>query len=408
MNHEFNDLHRDNYRIITHENIVYSSPLNLVPCIEKTKELCILAILSWHINIKNVPEQFKKELFKLALYSENYNVKCYDTINYGSIFNMINIEYIPKEVITEEIFLKEILNNRYPDFERFKHIYTEDFIQRVLLLNPAFVSTIPQEIRKNYYKYISSIDALLVNIHCIQCIPVKYNTKQICDFAISKDINSISFIPYEFRTKELCELAISKNSKLIHAVPKYIRTKEFYKLALSYDSNIIQHIPEYLKTKEICELAISKNGYTLKYIPEHLKTEELCEIAMFNDSCALKYVPEHLKTEELCEIAILENMSTLKYIPDKFKKELKNKNNYNDQLHELKIKNKQLELKNACFELKLKNIHCDLELKDKQFNELYNKIILLDNSLKQHEIKNRKYNKLILLFVVLSYHIIYL
>ena len=156
---------------------------------------------------------------------------------------------------------------------------------------------------------------------CINYIPQKYQTRELCELAIKHGDMALPFIAEHFKTKELCELAVKKNGWSLEYVPEEYKTSELCKLAVKQSGWALSFVPYKLRTKELCELAIRQNGMALKFVPDELRTEKLYKMAVNRTGVALKFVPKHLITKELCELAVKQNGRAFKYIP----KELKTK-----------------------------------------------------------------------------------
>ena len=199
--------------------------------------------------IQYVPEKFIMESFK------EYHAICLKEMKrHGS-----NFQYLPKNLMTEEICLAAVYNDNrmLPDLP--ENIKTPEFCLKLMKQNGKALEYVPEKLR----------------------------TTELCLVAVKENGMAIKYVPKKLRTAEMCLKAVENNY-----------SAKWYGSALKY-------VPENLKTAKLCFEAVKKGGGALEYVPENLRTAELCFEAVKHDSqMAVFYVPANLKTIEYCLAAV--------------------------------------------------------------------------------------------------------
>ncbi len=223
--HEYNGTTED-YKTI--KKMIQFIPyfFNKIP--KQTHKLCEIAIILDNNNIQYVRDEFKD------------NKICFMIAKLGYI------NYIPKDIVTEDMYIEAVKYNGY--------IFSN--------------------------------------------IPKTKITPLICLEAVKKNGNILCHISKQ--TEEMCLEAVKQSGRAL----KYAKHKtyEICMEAVKQSPSAFQYIPDTFLTEELCLNVVKNDGKLLKYIPNDLQTEEMCILAIKTYFHALKYV--HNQTENVTNEAI--------------------------------------------------------------------------------------------------------
>jgi hypothetical protein len=276
--------------------VVKEYAANLKYCVNKTKELCRLAVEENGYSLKYIQDQ-DEELCKLAV------------SKLGSALQFCKIQ-------TEEICKIAVQSD--PSVLQYVWHQTEELCQLALNLNPEVyvdvrrpdVETYKLNEHKKYGRVMPFIfeseqkaieevkngDALLYY--------VQNPSPELCKIAIKKNPDNFPFIKQQ--TEELCAIALKKSGCYLQLV--HNQTEKLCLIAVKQDPHSLVYVIN--QTEAICKAAVQKVGSLLEYVRE--QTEEICRLAVQQDADALQYV--HHQTEEICKLAVQNEGGALQYV----------------------------------------------------------------------------------------------
>lgn len=160
--------------------------LSYVPTELKTPELCKIAVKIWGTNIQHVPTELITPELCLLAFSKPNSCECV-------------LKFIPEELKTPElcmIAVKSHCNN---------------------------INYVPKNFRTTEI-YLEAIKNGMVDI--FETIPKNMLTPEICKIALETEGSMLQSIPEELKTQELCNIAVENNGLALLDVPDKFRTKE--------------------------------------------------------------------------------------------------------------------------------------------------------------------------------------
>jgi hypothetical protein len=158
----------------------------------------------------------------------------------------------------------------------------------------GYIMCIPKEVvTEDMY-----IEVVKYNGYLFTSIPKTKITPLICLEAVKKSGDILRHINEQ--TEELCLEAVRQYGRALEYVNH--KTYSICMEAIKQNSSAFKYVPNTFLTEELCLNVVKKDGCMLKYIPNHLLTEEICILAIKNNFHALKYV--HNQTENITNDAI--------------------------------------------------------------------------------------------------------
>jgi hypothetical protein len=163
---------------------------------------------------------------------------------------------------------------------------------------------------------------------CLDRIPSRLRTLEMCKIAILRNISDIRFVPKQIDCTDFCIKVVKQYIKtnqrapgILYHAPDHLKSEELCMLLFSQDKWNLKGTPRQFITYQMCVDAIKECGTILKYVPEEFKTQKLCIEAVKQKPHALQYVPKELKTPELCLLAIKQHAYCMQHIPEELKTE---------------------------------------------------------------------------------------
>ena len=327
----------DNYDIFW-DNKLLSDMIKSVPDKYMTIELIKFIIDNYLISRTSILHSISKNVmtYELYMYAFNKNVQC--------------IGDIPKEYVTNDMWLQTIPKLSYWSEEIIKNIpiecLTNDTCENIINVCPCAIKYIPEQfitfnlcelaMSKSYLNDIPdkyrTEEFILKYPNAIKWLHKKYMTKNIVDAYLNCDDVFLDNIPDQYKTLDICKKAARTQNRfcrkfnderydVIEHIPIKYLTTELCKTCITAKYNI-QNIPDDLLTDEFWEWYVDQ-CFCISDVPEKYLTYDICikKVKMYSDN--IKYVPDHLKTQELCNIAIFDGFyvdycNCISYIPDKF------------------------------------------------------------------------------------------
>jgi hypothetical protein len=203
------------YYYSTETNEIDEEYLDAMPTYLRTQFICNL-IRDDKLEIKNLNKKYYNE--EVILYS----VKIFT----------YNIWFIPREFITESIYLETCKNCSY-SIDMPKHLQNINFC----------------------------FECVKIDGHMLRFIPDNFKTKKLCFEAFKKCTYScfVSYIPNElFTDEDFCFKLIRDDPNIFKFIKEKYKTYEMCLYAIEEDFNLISNVPYKLKTKYICEIVINK------------------------------------------------------------------------------------------------------------------------------------------------------
>jgi hypothetical protein len=358
-------------RNIPDVNVFKYLPQNLI-----TEKMCIN--LKWMNNIPqyilnnnyayfqnttlNIPKNYDINHLIYVVNNNNHN-ECFDKFSQEVIkraileFGKIELlKYINKEKLTYNDYLKLVKYNL--NFSEIpKQFLTEELYIKAIKYHENLLKEIPLDsLTQKIYDSVINVDILE--------IPKKFRTKKVWTNYYTKRWNSDCIMPED---EDMFIIYINNQWISYDDYPDKFKTFDMWKFAYKYiladlseedrykiytnnydtnsDLNYIQCIimsrpmvnPDFSSYKvnryKISLLLEDKyRSFVLKYIPDEYKTKEICEFLVMKCNGHFKYVPKELKTKKMCESIVTEYL--FKYIPKKLwtRKVIKNCIKYGNYL----------------------------------------------------------------------------
>lgn len=251
------------------------------------------------------------------------------------------LQYIPKEVMTEEMCIAAIENTK-PDDAKLVLPYISDELLTTSVCNTAV--------------------SCLYN--ALELIPEAKVTKEMCLTAVEKYTLPLKFVPKRFQTEDVWEVAVKNHGSAICHIPEEKRTKRLCMAAFKSCAWSITDIPAKFITVEMCVTALENNLYSREAILAHVlpdvaeqaseivrKQEEddkkmterayeniriisqnpsafksltlearknpvLCQAAVEMDGMLLRFVPKELRSLDICYIAVDRDVDAMFFVPE--------------------------------------------------------------------------------------------
>lgn len=161
---------------------------------------------------------------------------------------------------------------------------------------------------------------------------VNQQSEEMCLLAVKK--NGSELIHVKDQTLEICMEAVKENPWVLKYVERHYQIEEICWCAIKQDVDTIKFIKD--KTPEMCLYVVKNNGGTLRHIKKKYQTEDICLAAIENTHIAYSYVEnttyefrlkavkknwkvielmdEEDRTSLICIEAIKQNLEAFKYI----------------------------------------------------------------------------------------------
>jgi len=236
-----------------------------------------------------------------------------------------------KEKLSDKLFIRLIReDNEY--FKTIpKHHQTKQVCDYILRYGWKYLQFIENQ------TFDQCVKAIKDNHEAIKL--VKNLTMEICIEAIKKNWRCMEFIPEKFQTLELCKILFENDCYLrgfkyiknktdeilteaVRVLPSVLKTiknptYEMYKVAVNSMRGVgLQFIPISKQTDELCKLSVKNKPLSLQYVKN--KTLEICKLAVETNGDALEFVPEKYFDYELMEKAVNNSLNALEFVPKKY------------------------------------------------------------------------------------------
>ena len=197
------------------------------------------------------------------------------------------IQYIPKELITEEIALEAA---------------TQDGEALIYVPRPLRTAEV-------------SLAAVTQNGRSLVFVPSSLRTKEMYLVAVTQTGSALEHVPEVLITEEMMLAAVNQNGRVLSYIPEKLITARVSLAAVTQDGAAIKYVPDGLITEEIALKAVTQNGYSLQHVPDKLITAEIALAAVTQYGESLYYVPKELITEEIALVAVTYSGYSLKDVP---------------------------------------------------------------------------------------------
>jgi hypothetical protein len=153
-------------------------------------------------------------------------------------------------------------------------------------------SGIPENQTNEYY-----LSQLSTNGMHLENIPKENQTRELCDFAIKKNIWAFKFVNPLLQTEEMCMSAVTE--KYLHPyVAEHMQTDRVVEKMLNVDRLSIQYIVN--QTEERCLRVVKKDGDLLIYIKPKYQTEKIILQALEKIPSLFSWISKEKQTEQIC------------------------------------------------------------------------------------------------------------
>jgi len=162
---------------------------------------------------------------------------------------------------------------------------------------------------------------------------IKFQTIEMCKFALKFDANFALLFKDEFLSYEFFLEMISVNSFLLEHIPDHLHTEELTKKAVMHCGLSLRFANYCYKTYEICKLAVLNNGDSAEFVPPRLMNSELAEIAINYNGWNIIRIPTRFINYNLVLTAVKQDGNIMNYIHNKFHSyeiSLESVSNYSD------------------------------------------------------------------------------
>jgi len=266
--------------------------------------VCLAAVQADVLNFLHVPEKYRTDELIISVLQEHggllYDVaeerrtpEMYMTAieNYGRA-----LKFFPEEMITPEIAMKAVqLDGTALEFV------------------PESVNT--PEICRAALNCKDSDDYDV--IHYVPFSDVCYDYLKNSDGQTSDPFMVFGNVKRDVVTTEMAQLAVKLEPSCLQFVPDRLKTSELCAEAVGKDWMNMRFVPENRKTKTLCDIAISGSIHAQQFVPERFKTPEMYMDAMKINGINLYYVPDRYKTPEVCLQAVMSNRHAKKFLPER-------------------------------------------------------------------------------------------
>lgn len=109
---------------------------------------------------------------------------------------------------------------------------------------------------------------------------------------------------------------LRENPALLGLVPRMRVTEAMAAVALSGDESLIEHIPKRLMNADRYAMALRQNQRHIRQVPENMLSEAACLAAVQQDGYALRNIPPDWRSEAVCIQAVSEYSSLIDAVPE--------------------------------------------------------------------------------------------
>ena len=276
---------------------IFGVPLAQVRHIQRTYDLCLLAVQMKPSALDDVPLQHRDHALCLDAVSRN---------GYA-------LPYVPIEIIDRVMVMTAVASD-----PQVLSWVPPDLRDRGVCLaavrgSGSALSEVPMHLR-DQEMCDAAIEARSTDLHDI---PKGILTVDMCRRAMEKG-GSLSNVPEPFLTYEVCNTAAKQDPFALEVVPPGFQDQALCRVAIEHYPDALFWVPLDLRDREICLTAISRRGHTLAYVPRAMRDREMCRIAVENDGWSLQFVPKMLIDIDLCMTALRKVGQILEFgfVPD--------------------------------------------------------------------------------------------
>ena len=261
----------------------------------------------------------------------NYIPRELDTQEVWEKIILINYSYLskmPKAYTTTELLLK-IISKEYGELNDYIFVVLEPYLNQrlcnaIAAAKPYLISKLPAEY-VNKDTCFFAMKEIRANPFLFVTLPEELLTEEFC-LEMSPSLRHIANIPARFRTKEICtNIVLNNPSELAKLNSEYIDKKLINKLIDTCGKDIIRYLPKnYYLTADIYEriFEVNSNYFFFKSIPKEYRTIKMWQKVILDRPATMRNLdadlPSDIFTGDFLIELINSNPQSIKYIPERF------------------------------------------------------------------------------------------
>lgn len=317
-----------------------------------TKETCLAILnkypfLSKHFPMETIPKEISEIIKKngyhmigisddelteefLSLALNDMGIKISD-INEETAYKLIKIngnliKIIPKDVISEDLYMKAVNNKCYLKYIDAELLSEDKFIKcleymyknHINRIKPLPEKFITKKVMEFIYNYFGSFNMVREYID----VNLFMKFKNDGDFPNDDLFKYLKYIQSEDVNNVIEDFIIDNFDKIYFSkIPNKFKTTKVCIKAVQYDAYNLCHVPNDRMPPEVYYEAMKENGDhdIFNAVPADYKTKEYCQKFLDINPLCIKYTPLEYRTQEACIKAVEINGDYIEYVPHKYR-----------------------------------------------------------------------------------------
>lgn len=258
---------------------------------------------------------------------EYYNNE-YDFYLMSVKINPLNLPYVPKDILTQEI-CDEALKTDFSIIKDIpKRLLNNELVRELLINDPNLIKYVPVGyIDRNLLEELIDMNPFIIRLVTTTFLDELSNEKivsAISNVIISDNFKYDGIWDYIFNKidKKCLDRIIDKiidvNPIKVMDLPlKYVSAKSARKI-VEKDPYLITHIPDKYINQEMCESIVLKYPQLISYIPKKFINENICMIIVRKNVSLITSIPKEYISKDLCMMALGINPLIIDKIPNEY------------------------------------------------------------------------------------------